>query len=146
MLFSKSFGYAIRALLYIATKSDEKKRVQIDEIAAALKVPRFFLGKIMQEIAREGILDSTKGPYGGFSLNERSLATSVMKIVKLTDGGGQFNNCILQLKKCNPDKPCSLHAKIEKNRAEFFRIFTDTTIGDLLNIDANALVENFSSL
>jgi Rrf2 family protein len=68
MFLSKSFGYALRGILYIAVMQDENRKVQIDEIATKLSVPKHFLGKIMQQVVKAGLLKSTKGPYGGFSL------------------------------------------------------------------------------
>jgi Rrf2 family protein len=132
MVFSKSFGYALRSILYVAMISDAKPRVQIHEIAASLKVPRHFLGKIMQQLAREGVIDSVKGPNGGFSVNNKTLPAPLIKIIEITDGMNQFNSCILRLKKCNPDKPCALHHRIESNRKEFTKIFADTTVADLM--------------
>src|SRR6185369_14409983 len=102
MFFSKSFGYALRGILYIAMMSDEKKRVQIDEIAERLSVPKHFLGKILNKVVKEGILDSTKGPYGGFSINQNTLSTSLIKVLEVTEGLEQFSVCALGLRKCNP--------------------------------------------
>ena len=51
MIFSKSFGYAIRGILYIAVMKNEKQRVQLDEMAGKLNIPRHFLGKIMKRMA-----------------------------------------------------------------------------------------------
>ena len=47
MTFSKSFGYAVRGVLYIAVMQNEKRYVQAEEIAAQLFVPRHFMGKIL---------------------------------------------------------------------------------------------------
>jgi DNA-binding IscR family transcriptional regulator len=66
MVFSKSFGYAVRGVLYIATMNGERKRIQLDEIAEKLTVPRFFLGKIMQKMVKEGILSPGKENTGVF--------------------------------------------------------------------------------
>src|SRR5918994_618927 len=64
MPFTKSFGYALRSILYIAIMSKEKSKVQVEEIAVRLSVPKHFLGKIMRLVVKNGILNSTKGPYG----------------------------------------------------------------------------------
>ena len=97
MFLSKSFGYALRGILYIAVMQDENRKVQIDEIATKLSVPKHFLGKIMQQIVKAGLLKSTKGPYGGFALTTGTLATPVIKLVEITDGMEQFSMCALKL-------------------------------------------------
>ena len=78
MFLSKSFGYALRGILYVALMQDEKRKVQIDEIANKLSVPRHFLGKIMQQVVKAGLLQSTKGPHGGFYLAENTLSSSLI--------------------------------------------------------------------
>lgn len=133
MVCSKSFGYALRGVLYVAMMSDQKPRVQVDEIAIKLAVPKHYLGKIMKQVVKEGILSSTKGPYGGFSTNEDTLKSPLIKILNITDGFEQLNTCVLRLRKCNSSRPCPLHEQIEANRKEWIQIFSKTSVGDLLN-------------
>ena len=114
MFLSKSFGYALRGVLYIALVDKEGRKVQLDEIAEKLSVPRHFLAKIMKMMVKEGILSSTKGPYGGFYLNEVTLKTKLIQLVKITDGVEQFNICVLSLRKCNSKNPCPLHFQMLK--------------------------------
>lgn len=120
---------------------DEQPRVQIQELAAHLKIPKHFLGKIMQQLAMEGVIDSVKGPFGGFSINKKTIDTPLLKLIELTDGLQQFKECVLRLKKCNAAKPCAMHNKIERNRRELAMIFTNTTIGDLIKSDVENFVE-----
>ena len=140
MVFSKSFGYALRSILYLVMVSEEQPRVQIHEVAYHLKVPKHFLGKIMQQLAKEGIIDSVRGPSGGFSINERTTTTPLIKIIELTDGLQQFKECVMRLKKCNAARPCPMHNRIEKNRKELTLIFTGTTVGDLIKTDVEDFV------
>lgn len=145
MILSKSFGYALRGILYIAKMQDEKRKIQIDEIAGNLSVPKHFLGKIMQQAVREGLLKSTKGPYGGFSLANGTLTTPLIRLVEITDGMDQFRICVLKLKYCDGTNPCPLHYEIEKIRREFLTVFTDTSIGDLLKDNKMAFIKSIST-
>ncbi len=137
MFFSKSFGYALRGVLYVTLVSDENRRVQVDEIAHKLAVPKHFLAKIMNRVVKEGILDSTKGPYGGFSVNNETLKAPLIRFLKITDGMEQFNTCVLKLRKCNKDNPCPLHFLMEKNRNDLLNNFSQTTVADLLSQENN---------
>ncbi len=132
MFFSKSFGYALRGVLYVALVSEEKRRVQVNEIAKRLAVPKHFLAKIMNRVVNEGILDSTKGPYGGFSVNKETFSSPLIRILKITDGMEQFSTCVLRLRKCNKTNPCPLHFLMEKNRNDLLKNFSQTTVADLL--------------
>src|SRR5213075_3044991 len=103
MVFSKSFGYALRGVLYVSMMSDEKRKIRIDEMANRLAVPRHFLGKIMNKVVKKGILNSIKGPNGGFSLNAKTLDTSLLTLIEAMDGLEQFDSCVLRLRKCSPE-------------------------------------------
>ena len=146
MFFSKSFGYALRGILYVSLKSDEKKRVQIDEIAERLSVPKHFLGKILNKVVKEGILDSTKGPYGGFSVNQNTLSTPLIKVLEVTEGLEQFTVCALGLRKCNPANPCPVHPHFDNFRTDLKQTFTDTTINNLLTENKPGLIRSIATI
>ena len=145
MFFSKSFGYALRGILYIALLQDEQRKIQIDEIAQKLSVPRHFLGKIMQGVVKAGLLQSTKGPYGGFSMNETTLTTPLIKLVEITDGLDQFNICVLQLRNCNAVNPCPLHQDVEGIKTKLLLMFNQTTIVDLLNDNKKVFIKSLAT-
>lgn len=144
MFLSKSFGYALRGILYIAVMQDENRKVQIDEIATKLSVPKHFLGKIMQQIVKAGLLKSTKGPYGGFSLAAETLNTPVIKLVEITDGMEQFSMCVLSFKYCNGSNPCPLHYEMEEVKENYLNVFTKNTLGDLLKDGKSDLLKSLA--
>jgi Rrf2 family transcriptional regulator, iron-sulfur cluster assembly transcription factor len=146
MFFSKSFGYALRGVLYVALVDREGRKVQLDEIAGKLSVPRHFLAKIMKQMGKEGILESTKGPYGGFAINKNTLQTKLVRLVGITDGLEQFNNCVLSLRKCNSKNPCPLHFQMMKLRDNMLAEFSKRTIGDLLNKKSPDFIKSISTL
>jgi Rrf2 family transcriptional regulator, iron-sulfur cluster assembly transcription factor len=145
MILSKSFGYTLRGILYIAKMQDEQRKVQIDEIAANLSVPKHFLGKIMQQTVKAGLLRSTKGPYGGFTLANETLATPLIKLVEITDGMEQFRICVLKLKYCDGTNPCPLHYEMEEIKGKFLTVFRETTIGDLLKDNKTDFIKSLST-
>ena len=144
MFLSKSFGYALRGILYIAVMQDENRKVQIDEIATKLSVPKHFLGKIMQQIVKAGLLKSTKGPYGGFYLAAETLNTPVIKLVEITDGMEQFSMCVLSFKYCNGLNPCPLHFEMENVKKNYLNVFSRNTFGDLLKDSKSELLKSLA--
>lgn len=144
MFFTKSFGYAVRGILYVALMSDEKKRVQIGEIAERLSVPKHFLGKIMNKVVKEKILTSTKGPYGGFSINRDTMSIPLIKVLEVTDGLEQFSMCGLGLRKCDPEHPCPVHHKLEHLRADLKKALMETYINDLVIGNKPELIRNIA--
>ncbi len=135
MIFSKSFGYALRGILYLSMASESKARVQLDEIAEQLTVPRHFLGKVMKKLVKDGVLSSLKGPYGGFCINEKTMEMPLLKLVEITGEPEEFSSCVLRLRKCNAENPCPMHHQIESLRRQWQTLLTSTTIGDLVRKD-----------
>jgi Rrf2 family iron-sulfur cluster assembly transcriptional regulator len=146
MFFSKSFGYALRGVLYVALLNEENRKIRVDEIARKLSVPKHFLAKIMNRVVKEGILDSTKGPYGGFFINDETLASPLIRLLRITDGMEQFNTCVLKLRKCNKSNPCPLHFLMEKNREDLLKNFSRTTIADLLSQENKILIQSIATI
>jgi len=144
-MLSKSFGYALRGIIYVALTHEKKERVQVEEIAENLAVPRHFLGKIMKKVVKEGMLESTRGPYGGFSINADTLQTPLIKLIRITEGLEQFNSCVLHFRKCNKNKPCPLHYQMVENRNQLLEIFSSTTIGDLMKEDKKMLLQSIAA-
>ena len=123
---------------------DEHRKVQIDEIATKLSIPKHFLGKIMQQIVKAGLLRSTKGPYGGFSLAAETLATPVIRLVEITDGMEQFSMCVLSFKYCNGLNPCPLHYEMEEAKNNYLNVFSKNTFGDLLKDNKSDLLKSLA--
>lgn len=145
MIFSKSFGYAVRGVLYIALMQDEKHYVQVEEIAEKLAVPRHFMGKILKKLAKEKVLISIKGPSGGFTLNEQTLQMPLIDLVMITDGPQLFNTCVMRVKECNPANPCPMHVHMEQVRSNLKSILSETVTGDLLDTNKLEFIRSIST-
>lgn len=146
MFLSKSFGYALRGILYVARMEAEKGKIQVDEIANTLSVPKHFLGKIMQQVVKAGLLKSTKGPYGGFSITPATLHSPLIKLIEITDGMEEFSFCVLKLKYCDGLNPCPLHNEMDEIRKSFLDMFSKTTIGDLVKDSNNNLIKSLATI
>src|SRR3974390_1270997 len=64
MIYSRSAEYAIRAFVHLA-QVQEGKYAMVKNIAEQEDIPAHFLAKILQQLARKGLLRSSKGPTGG---------------------------------------------------------------------------------
>ena len=89
-MFSRSCQYALQAVLYIALHGQAKKSISAKEIAGSQGIPLHFLSKILQLLVRHNILDSIKGPKGGFSLNKPAEELKLLEIVEVIDGAERF--------------------------------------------------------
>lgn len=129
-MFSKTCEYAIRAMIFIAQKSSDGSKVGIKEIAKGIDSPEHFIAKILQDLSREGLVLSQKGPSGGFYLDKSCLKASLADVVKAVDGDKIFTGCGLGLKQCSEFKPCPLHNDFKKIRADIFKMLESTKVGE----------------
>lgn len=108
-MFSKACEYAIRAMIFIAKKSAEGSTTGIMEIAKGIGAPQHFIAKILQELRRQGLVQSNKGPNGGFFIDDPKEKITLADVVRAIDGDRIFSGCAIGLQKCNAKKPCPLH-------------------------------------
>lgn len=129
-IFSKTCEYALRAVFYIAHQTENSNRVGIKEIALGIDSPENFLAKILQDLARKGVVRSAKGPNGGFYMEEFERAKHLSDVVEAIDGESIFTGCALGMSYCSEKNPCPLHHDFVQVRNKLTDILKNTTIGD----------------
>lgn len=133
-MFSKSCEYGIRASLFIAQQSQLGKRSGIKEIAKAIDSPEAFTAKILQLLVKNRIINSIKGPTGGFGININDLESiKLSHIVSAFDGIRIYNGCGLGLKTCNALKPCPMHDSFTSIRNDLKKMLETTSLKQLVN-------------
>ena len=130
VIFSRQCEYALQAVIYMAARG-AGERTSIKELAARLKLPYHFLGKILQELTRKRLLTSLKGPTGGFALAVAPETMTPYDVVEAIDGQALFTSCVLGLPECGGKHPCPVHDRWGELRDSIRRMLTAKTIGDL---------------
>lgn len=141
-LFSKTCEYALRAVFFVAHRTAKGGKVGMKEIAEGIGSPEYFLAKILQDLSKKGILQSTKGPNGGFFIDEISRKRPLADVVNAIDGNSIFTGCGLGLEYCSEIRPCPLHDKFKEIRHQIYLMLTDTPIeqfNENLNLGIAAL-------
>lgn len=133
-------------MTYIASKPKGSGNVGLREIADALSLPTPFLAKILQLLAKQKILGSTKGPHGGFTLQRDAKQISLFDIVKAIDGDELFTNCVMHNNSCkcsdNEKAPCLLHDEYTRIRVNLTRLFTSKTVANVVrSVNGSAGIE-----
>jgi Rrf2 family protein len=129
-MFSKACEYSIRAMIFIAQKTKNGDRLAIKEIALGVDSPEHFMGKILTELSRKGLILSMKGPHGGFFMDEKCLRYTLADVVSAIDGTQLFTGCGLGLKSCNEYKPCPIHDEFKIVRNKLKSLLETTRIGE----------------
>ena len=130
MLYSRPCEYAIRTMAYLARMAPDK-RVQAQEIAAAENIPAPVLAKVLQQLARGNLVNSFKGPGGGFSLNRAPSGINLYEIFRVVDGVEDLDRCAVGLAECNDFAPCPLHDTWKSVRVHLLQYLKKTTLEEM---------------
>jgi Rrf2 family protein len=130
VIFSKKCEYGMQAVLFL-TVQESGKVVSAETISQALKIPREFISKILQSLRESGIIRSTKGKAGGFSLAKLSSEIKLIEIVEAIDGLEMFESCVLGFPECTPDSPCPVHDSWGSLRNQAFNMLSNETLDKL---------------
>src|SRR5580765_6317973 len=130
MLYSRSAEYAIRAFVNLAQVPDGHYAM-VKQIAAEEEIPAHFLAKILQQLARKGLLRSSKGPTGGFALKVDANEIRLLDIVESLDGLAPYQQCAVGLSECTDDMPCGVHDTWKTLRSRIMEYLERNTIADL---------------
>lgn len=122
---------AIKAVIYLGSKFESGEKLSIGQIAEHTDENEHTVGKLLQKLVREGIINSTKGPNGGFFIAAKQKNQTIISIVEAIDGDDVFNQCGLGLHKCSASHPCPIHNDFKSVREGFKSICANNTIGDL---------------
>lgn len=131
-MLTRTAEHALRAVLFLA-RQRSGDAVPAASIAAALDAPANYLGKTLQALVAAGVLESLRGPRGGFRLLRRADELTLAELVGLVEEPKGPGMCLLGDRPCSSETPCAAHGqwlKVQRASAEPFR---RTTIADLLD-------------
>jgi Rrf2 family protein len=128
-MFSKTCEYALRAVFLIAQRTANGGRVGIRDVAVHIDAPEHFLAKVLKNLGKEGIIQSVKGPNGGFYIDRKNLERPLADVVKAVDGSSIFSGCGLGLEQCSSERPCPLHNEFMLVRNQLEKMLHSVTIG-----------------
>ncbi len=122
---------AIKAVIYLASKFDSGEKAGIKEIAEYIDASEHTVGKMLQTLVKAEVINSSKGPAGGFYITAKQKNQSIIHIVEAIDGKHVFNQCGLGLSKCSATHPCPIHNDYKAVRDLFEDLCSRKKINDL---------------
>ncbi len=126
MIYSKACEYGIRAMTHLALHPDERSVVR--DISDNEDVPHYFLGKILQTLAKHHLVSSIKGPGGGFGLARPAEEITLYDIRAAIDGNDDLYACAVGYESCSAESPCALHHDFEPLRDQIINYLKSTTL------------------
>jgi Rrf2 family transcriptional regulator, iron-sulfur cluster assembly transcription factor len=132
MELTRKGEYAIRGILYLAGLPWGKVAL-ISEIAEAADVPKSFLSKIFQSFAKIGLVSSSRGTGGGFTLARPPAQITLREVVEAVEGPIVPNRCLIGQGTCDKDATCSVHPVWRRVQTEVVAILDGITLEDLVH-------------
>lgn len=129
-MLSQTVEYALRAMCHLAS-APEDQALNSETIAQRTKVPKGYLSKIMRDLVVAELVQSQRGPAGGFTLARRSDQISILDVISAVDPIKRILKCPLG----NPAhlRLCPLHRRLDDSLGLIEREFARTTLADLLD-------------
>lgn len=129
MVLSQAAKYSLRAVIHLAEHAPEARLSR--DIAEAIGVPAQYLAKILQDLARSGLLHSAKGRGGGFRLAKPAAEIDLLQVVHAVDGERFACGCFLGLPECSEESPCQLHEQWGGIRDAFVAMLKSKRLPDV---------------
>ena len=125
---NKETDYAIQLLKIIP--KDKKFCVSLKDISKEIGVSFLFLQKIARKLRLAGLIKSTQGINGGYSLTKKQNQISLKDIIVAVEGGCAVLPCYCSGKVCKKSK-CGLKNKMKKINEDVLRVFSKTKLSQL---------------
>ncbi|GAA4273088.1 Rrf2 family transcriptional regulator [Aquimarina gracilis] len=136
-MFSKSCEYGLRAVIFIAQQTTKNNKVSLTTVSEEIDSPQAFTAKVLQQLTKNNIVKSIKGPYGGFVIEDHKMDTKLSEVVSVLDGDSIYTGCGLGLKQCDAKSPCPLHNKFVAIRNDLRNMLENNSLRSLA-ADMNA--------
>ena len=135
-MFSQTVEYALRAMIYLAQNTESPQPTE--EIAKVTKVPAAYLSKVLQSMAKSGLVISQRGLHGGFRLGKSPDEVNILDIVNSVDPIKRIQSCPLGLKS-HGTHLCPLHRRMDNAMAEVQSALSESTLAEVLAEPTNSV-------
>ena len=127
---NKKIEYAMLALLEIENLP-EGDSINVKTLVEKAGLPKALIGKILQSLNREGILESTKGVQGGYRLNRDFEHIKLKDLIEAVDGPIAIVDCFQLNNNCENSASCELKTPFSKIQDQMVRFFMEITMAEI---------------
>lgn len=131
MQITRAGEYGVLGLMHLA-RGHPGQRAMIDEMSRQEGIPKSFLAKIFQNLAKAGLVRSVRGSGGGFALAKSPAEISVLEIVEAVEGRIVFQRCKQDKPECEHVGGCALCSLFERAQDGVKDVLTRTSLRDLI--------------
>ena len=127
---SKKADYALMAMKHLAVKSDTAT-ISAREIAAEYEIPIELMAKVLQRLARRGLLTSTQGTRGGYRLSKSTSTISVANIIEAIDGPLTVTACSTSDDHCGQYAKCNVRDPLWRIKDRILEALSTCTLAEI---------------
>jgi Rrf2 family transcriptional regulator, nitric oxide-sensitive transcriptional repressor len=127
---SDAVSLALHSVAYIAAQDGQ---ASVRDISNRLEVSEFHLSKVLQQLAKGGLVRSTRGPQGGFAMARKSESLTLLDVYEAIEGPVRDHACLMRKKTCGK-KACILGDTMETMWNIFKKHLKSTRISDISDI------------
>jgi len=127
---SKKADYALMAMKHLAVKTDVAS-VSAREIAEEYDIPIELLAKVLQRLARHGLLTSLQGTRGGYRLSKPSSTISIAAIIEAIDGPLTVTACSTEDDQCGQFAKCNIRDPLWRIKDRIVAALQASTLAEI---------------
>ncbi len=134
-MISRTGKHALQILGHLVRNQGEW--ISGQDIAAATDIPANYLGKILNNLAKHGFVESRKGWGGGFTIRVEAMTRPISEALDVVEGptAAEAKECVYGLGQCNDDQPCPLHQHFKPIRAALEEMLSSVTVRDICSLN-----------
>jgi Rrf2 family protein len=128
---SKKADYALMAMRHLARKATGSPSTSAREIAEQYDIPIELMAKVLQRLVRTGLLLSTQGTRGGYTLSRSSTAISVADVIQAIDGPFTVTACSTEKNDCEQYGKCSIRDPLWQIKERIVEALGTVTLAEM---------------
>ena len=128
---SKKADYALIAMKHLARKTSGAPSTSAREIAEQFDIPIELMAKVLQRLVRTGLLVSTQGTRGGYTLSRPSATISVADVIQAIDGPVTVTACSTQKNDCEQYSKCNIRDPLWQIRERIVSALGTVTLAEM---------------
>jgi Rrf2 family protein len=127
---TKKADYGLIAVRHLAERPPETA-CSANEIARAYGIPTELLAKILQKLAKNGLLVSQHGTNGGYALARRPSEISALEVIRAIEGPLFITSCVTDRRECGQMTRCTVRQPLQKVNETLVNALSAVTISSL---------------
>ena len=127
---SKKADYALIAVRHLATHSGERS-YSASDIAQVYGISATLLAKILQRLARHGLVTARHGSSGGYQLARSPKEISALEVINAVDGPLMITSCITSHGNCGQSTTCTIREPLRRVNDSILQVLRTVTISQM---------------